>query len=569
MSQNDVIFLDSIIHQRKLEIGQDLRDDVFFELFSIEQVLKIYDLSYDELKDGQVGSGDDGGIDGFYCFIDGELLREDFDRINLRSKPTIELFIIQAKRSQSFSEDVFDKLISTSEQLFDLTKDLNALKSFFNVRLIEKVGLFRETYLGIASKHPQLKIKISYSSRGDSTEVHHKVKNKANNLKGVLTKQFSGAPIETEFLGARELIDQSRIERKYTLQINFLENYLSRGDNNYILLSSIADYYKFVTDEHKNLRRYIFEANVRDYLGSVEVNNDIEKTLKSEENQDFWWFNNGITIIASKASIVGKTITLDDVQVVNGLQTTNTIYNYLREREINDKDIQRSILIRIIVADEQIRDKIIKATNFQNAIPIASLRATERLQRDIEDYFKKNDLYYDRRKNYYKNIGKPVEKIISIPYLAQAIMAVLLLEPDNARARPSSLIKKDDDYQRVFSQNIDPSIYLFCASLLKRIDLFNRTVGEQFEDRYRNNLKFHIAMVCTINLLKNCKYSINDITKITDYNFSDDELITATKDCSGIANEFINSNGLQLERIAKSRDFVLFLLEKLNEKLTK
>jgi AIPR protein. len=105
------------------------------------------------------------------------------------------------------------------------------------------------------------------------------------------------------------------------------------------------------------------------------------------------------------ATIAGKTITLDDVQIVNGLQTTNSIYEYMNTlAKVDDK---RAILVKIIVANKlEARDRIIKATNFQTPVPAASLRATEPIQRDIEDYFLNKDWFYDRRKNYYKNIGK-------------------------------------------------------------------------------------------------------------------------------------------------------------------
>ena len=59
--------------------------------------------------------------------------------------------------------------------------------------------------------------------------------------------------------------------------------------------------------------------------------------------------------------------------------------------------------------------------------------ATDKIQRDIEDYLKSRGLFYDRRKNFYKNSGKPRDVIIDIPYLAQAVMAILLRRPDTAR----------------------------------------------------------------------------------------------------------------------------------------
>jgi len=49
---------------------------------------------------------------------------------------------------------------------------------------------------------------------------------------------------------------------------------------------------------------------------------------------------------------------------------------------------ERSILVRVIVTeDAESRDRIIRATNSQTDIPSASLRATDKIHRDIEDFF--------------------------------------------------------------------------------------------------------------------------------------------------------------------------------------
>src|SRR5690606_11118980 len=102
--------------------------------------------------------------------------------------------------------------------------------------------------------------------------------------------------------------------------------------------------------------------------------------------------------------------------------------------------------------------------------PSISLRATEKIHRDIENYLGSFKLYYDRRKNFYKNEGKPIEKIVSINQLAQTVMAVLLRRPNDARARPSSLLKSEDDYQAVFSDAYPIAVYKVCAELNRRIE---------------------------------------------------------------------------------------------------
>ena len=79
----------------------------------------------------------------------------------------------------------------------------------------------------------------------------------------------------------------------------------------------------------------------------------------------------------------------------------------------------------IISTDENLKDAIIKSTNSQNAVSSSSLRATDPVQRDIEEYFKERGLYYDRRKNYYRNHGKPISKIIDANYLSQSLVSIV------------------------------------------------------------------------------------------------------------------------------------------------
>lgn len=236
MTSNDVIVLDSILEQKKKQMANSLSDSDYFELFTFEQSLKDYDLTYDELKSGKIGGADDGGIDGFFIFINGELIDDDTDLNEFKKNPLLELYLIQAKREASFSEKTFDRLIATTIDIFDLTKDMSKLKSFYNSYLIDKATLFRDAYLNLASHHPELTIHYKYASKGDVNEIDTKVENRAEILRKTNVKYFTGSKSIVEFWGARELLDASRIEKSYTLQLNFLENYLSRGVNNYIIL---------------------------------------------------------------------------------------------------------------------------------------------------------------------------------------------------------------------------------------------------------------------------------------------------------------------------------------------
>ncbi len=563
MSSNDIILLDSTLEQKKRQISGSLSESDFFELFTFEQVLKNYDLSYDELLSGKVGTGGDGGIDGFFTFVNGELSDEDTDFSEFKRSPVIETFIIQAKRSPSFSEIAVERVDGTATDIFNLQNDLQDFKSVYNHLLINRVAVFRKAFVDLAARHPKLKISYVYCTRGDTSGMHPNVMHKSDALKKKVVNYFPGAEIDVRFMGARELLDASRVEKTYTLQLKFQENYISTGDDNYIVLASLPDYYTFISDENGYLRRYIFESNVRDYQGNVEVNRDILQTLQSGNDIDFWWLNNGITVLTSKASVAGKTITLDDVQIVNGLQTSTVIYDYLKDKPLEEKDKGRSVLLRILVTDSsEERDNIIKATNFQTAIPPASLKATDRIQRNIEEYFLHHDFYYDRRKNHYKNAGKPADKIISIPYLAQSVMAIVLRQPDNARARPSSLIKREDAYRSVFNESLGLSIYLFCARTMKKVDAFIKSEATEYIMRDKSDIKFHTAMLLVAHLLANKNYIPSDLESLVGLDIEHDAIGKALFEVIGLAQPYSKEKSLPIERIAKNRDFVTFLLDK-------
>jgi hypothetical protein len=568
MVGNDAIILNNLLKQKKQEIAQDLSDFEYFRLFTFEQSLKNFELEYDDLLFGDIDGGDDGGIDGFFFFINSELIKEEINPDDFKKKPELNVFLIQSKSSTSFKEDVLQKIITTINDIFDLSKDMTALSNFYNSDLIEKASCFRKAFVGLASKHPILNIHFSYASNGDASTIHPKINNQATLLKGALEKLFRGANIQTHFLGAKELLDLSRVEKTYTLSLNFIENVLSKGENNYVLLTNIKDYYDFIVDESGNLRDYIFEANVRDFQGYVEVNQDIHKTLTSEK-LDFWWLNNGITILASKATVAGKTITIDNVQIINGLQTTHCIYNYLNSKikestGLNDDDKTRSLLIKILVIkDEYAKDKIIKATNFQTSIPPASLKATDRIHHNLEDFFKSKDLFYDRRKNFYKNLGKPVNKIISISLLAQCINTIVNKDPHTSRSRPSTLIKTPVAYAQIFNDTIPPETYLFSAQVIKSITSSLKIQLDDYTSYEKTNLRFHISLIAVMIALNKKDYLIQDLKDMDISKITPTIINKAIKETVVLARKYSTTSNLSIDVISKSKAFSDYLKQEI------
>ena len=344
--------------------------------------------------------------------------------------------------------------------------------------------------------------------------MHPNVARKTAKIEATVKRLFSGAEFSFTFLTARALLDLARRVPTTTYELRLAENPISStGAVAFVCLVSLRDFFSFMTDAQGHLVRHIFEANVRDYQGKTQVNEQIQDTLEHPGSEDFWWLNNGITVLATRATLSGKTITIENPEIVNGLQTSSEIHSYFRSYN-TDKE-SRNVLIRVIVANAiESRDRIIKATNSQTAIPPASLRATDRIHRDIEQYLKPFGLYYDRRKNFYKNDGKPIDRIISISQMAQAVMAIVLQRPDTARARPSSLIKRDEEYQRLFDSSYPIEIYRACGQIVKQTEIYLAKHGDALSASHKYNMKFYVAMVACQLALKKSNPSFKDVASL-------------------------------------------------------
>ncbi|MCV2872368.1 AIPR family protein [Defluviimonas sp. WL0050] len=520
MSDNSQQLLNDVLEQKRAEIAPHLSEQDYFEIFSAEQILKDHDLSYEEIEEGIVDGEHDGGVDSVFIFVNGELLQEDYDISSFKKDVTIELHVIQSKTSGGYSEAPLNNLISATRHLLKLNADYDNLTQY-NTEVKKIFDRFRSTYRALASRFPILKIFYYYAAKRSDGTVHENIKKKSEELVSVAKEMFAEAEVEVVFIGARYLLDLARKRPKtaYDLKIS---KHLSDTDS-YIVLSPLKEYVRFLKDSANQVRAELFESNVRDFSGNTEVNAEIVNTLKNESVVDFWWMNNGVTILASRASLNGDTVTLENPQIVNGLQTSTQVAAHFTSTEGDS----RSVMVKIISSDdEETRDKIIKATNSQNPVQPATLRATDKVQRDIEQALKSAGMFYDRRKNYYKNEGKPADKIISIPLMAQAVMAVILSSPDQARARPSSLIKDDTVYSKVFSERNSISLYVNSAKLIREVDRILKTRTEMTA-RDRTNLRFFVLLWVVAWASKKANPSAPDVSALDVSKIGDDQLESA------------------------------------------
>lgn len=529
MAKNDIVLLDALLEKKHVEYSNLRNVGELFDMFTFENILKNYDLSYEELEQGLVDGGDDGGIDGLFVFLDGLLLTETPNSQDVRKHPQIEVVVITCKHESTFRQIPLNNLLASIPELFDLSKHSDSFESNYNEDILEQRDLFCETFKELSVRQPSLRFRYFYASRGDASAIPDNVAGRARLIETRMTDLFSDCLTTFDFYGASELLQLARMQRSLTLKITFIENYVSRAKSNYVVLCKLSDYYNFIIDEQGDLRKYLFESNVRDYLGRVPVNEDISATLsvKSRIDQcDFWWLNNGITIIATAANVAGKEINLENIQIVNGLQTTETIFEYFRQSgEMSD---ERAVLVKIIVTeDAEVRDRIIKATNYQTGVGLSSLRATEKIQRDIEEILLKHNWFYDRRKNYYMNQGKPIHRIISPFFLASCIFTIVLKNPVKAVKGKINFMRIEDQYRQVFDPTIDIRIYPIIVDIMKAIEHclnMRRFAWGQRQAKFSADYRCLFSYVWVVRKLGGTKYNIEHLLSLSNPVIDPDEI---------------------------------------------
>lgn len=531
MAKNDIILIDGIIDERiKAKVPSCDKGEAL-EYLANEQILKNFDLSKDELENGSVDGRNDGGIDSFYLFVNGILFEDANDFQWPKKHCDITAYIITCKHQSTFTQQLINDQFTTINDIFDFSKSEEYLERSYNRALLNKRNLLKEAYFKTASYLNNLSFKFYNVSRGDTSIIDDNIKARVELIGEKINDFFLDSNFEYKFLGSTELLTMYRDKPQYELEL-YHRRVISYSNECHIVLCSIKEYYRFITDADGNLLKYLFDSNVRDYMGANLVNEDILATLQGDKNVDFWWLNNGITILASSAINLGQFLRVQNVQIVNGLQTSQTIYNYVKNGGMLE-DENRCVMIKIISQDDTaIRDQIIRSTNNQTAIQPKSLFATDKKQRDIEDIMKKYDWYYERRTNSYANQNVPKNKIVDIMYVAAGYQALILKNLRGASSSKQRKLKNQRFYNQVFNE-VDPlTIWPRITEILKRVDsvLLSNGCVRGIEGTLKRT-RYLVATIVLARIFGTFNFNISNLLKLDVVLLSDSLILDTWKEC--------------------------------------
>ncbi len=314
------------------------------------------------------GSGD-GGIDIAY------LQRGDATEDNANEGDT--WYLIQSKHGSAFAGS--DTLLTEAQKVIDTldgkTKKLSSLTS----DLVERLQMYR------ASASSKDRLILVFATHDPLTEEQKRALNDIKNMgRARLGNLFDtdAVSIETIYQRVEENLSQYK---KYI--VPFAANLVPSGHDLLVGSVKLINLYKFL----KNYRLetgdldLIYEKNVRKFLGSgKKVNIGIADTLR-ENPERFGLYNNGITIVVEDFKLLeSDKYELTEPYIVNGCQTTRTIWETLYKRlesggtgTNNDLEEWKSRLNKGIVVvkvvkvgenGEELLTNTTRYTNSQNAV---------------------------------------------------------------------------------------------------------------------------------------------------------------------------------------------------------
>lgn len=230
----------------------------------------------------------------------------------------------------------------------------------------------------------------------------------------------------------------------------------------------------------------LFALNVRDYLGLIKSNKNINFNMRESAVQEpgrFFAYNNGLTILTSDWALSTnnageRVLRVSGIAIVNGAQTTGVIGN-LADKEAAGLDGAR-ILARFVKSnDADVLRNIIQFNNSQNQIEAADFRSNDEVQERLRLEFAAipdADYRGGRRGGHTDVIERPAN-LISTKTAAQAL-ACFHGDPTAAYHEIQKIWSDNDYYLRTFSPEVSARHVLFCHSLLKAVEHYKIDLAE-------------------------------------------------------------------------------------------
>jgi len=392
----------------------------------------ILNLNSDEIEDAITDGSMDGGIDAIH------IIDKDVYVFNFKYTEEFE------NTKKNFPESEIAKILVTMDGIYGRSIRKDDVNDVLWDKICEIWELFDKSTLNFKY----------YLCSNKLTPVEHA---KRKFQTGLDKYRF----VEYYYIDQEDFISKI-LEKKYKkvdAEFSFVEKqYFDRSDGplkGIVATLPATDLINLVRDPDNpnKINEDVFNDNVRVFLKlRNRINQGIYDTALSEENYEFWYLNNGITIVCEECSytpnVRSPRVVLKNLQIVNGGQTTHALFEaYLKDKEKIDNVL---VLVRICETKKNYRisERISETTNSQTPVRTRELHANDRIQRKLEDEFRSIGYFYERKRNQF--IDEPKKLRLDNELLGQIYLSFYLDMSSEAKNNKSLVF--GDKYDDIFDE---------------------------------------------------------------------------------------------------------------------
>lgn len=494
-------FSTQIIDQRVIGIAEEKKEELRRELGISGDEAKLHSAAFvflvaksslgledDDIMDGVVDGGNDFGIDAIYYDepIDGEI--------------SITVFQGKYKRNlagnANFPENGIIKMIDALKSLFDPNIELT-----LNPRLSSRIEEIRSFVASGAIP----RVNAIAANNGITWNVITEEKISES-------RKYFGDQVSWKHIGPDELLSLLQAQKKIDAQIQLTGSAIvEQFDFRRVLVGrmSVLELSKLVSQYGDRL----LERNIRRYLGlsGNRVNEAVAETLRdSNQRSNFYFYNNGITIICSQfrhnaLQQTGWPVQISGLQIVNGGQTSKTIHQI--EKELGPEISSAQVLVRVYELpsdDDDLVASITYATNSQNPVDLRDLKANDHIQRKLAESIK--SLGYNYRP---KREDRPVTSSdFTSSVVAESVLAIWRKRPHQARFSGGKHFGAL--YDKIFTEDLNGAQAVIASLILRQTENRRKRPPADAPDFLPYGSRF-IAMLIGRYLLSDMDIKLHDL----------------------------------------------------------
>lgn len=434
--------------------------------------------------------GDDGGFDAAYMATGDD---SQLNVILFQTKYTRDL-----SKDSNFPANAIEKAVNTIKAVFDPLKQLR-LNEISKSVVTDIHSQILDGFIPSVTF-----VCINNGLKWDSS------------AQNIIDNNFGGQKqVEFEFYNHEDIIKRSNKSKGVNASIQ-LKGKAIREDFNYksVILGRTC-----VTEIYKLMKQHgdiLLEKNIRKYLGRNVVNEGIRDTLLQEDGRNnFFFFNNGITIVCEKfaANFLQESnwiVKMDTMQIINGGQTCKTIYQTINEHsEIDFTNVEVLVRIYEVNDDEGVIQDITLATNSQNPVDFRDLKSNEIEQKLLEQGAKELHYIYKRKRDDQTSAQAGTD-IIPSSVAAEAVLAVWREQPHVAKYKKNELFST---YYKMIFSDLNASQMIIAVLIFRFCDNYRKKISSDPEvQAQRKFSQYFMAMLMGQQLLLQLKITLNQLT---------------------------------------------------------